>query len=420
MMNQANEENMMEQKETMLTAEDQNIEPAEQSQNQESEEELDLGQEIIEIEQAKASKEELELEALKRKYPDGTSQRKKDGAKPGLFSAARGGTYHTIDGGASTFRDPEAEARRKAELELYHSMAGNQIITGKCYGIQRRYDETAPDKIHVFATYQHGPFIVYIPIEEYTDVSMTELNKTQRENGNIDIKVSETTARYLQNRLGAEIDLIITNIPRDERGETNRYVLGSRLLAMRQKRIRYWYGKTTDGKDFIMPGDKAEARIVAVARLGIRVEVFGVETYIDYHELTWNMLSDARTMYHVGHNITVKILDINRDPSDDYKVTYTASVKQAAADPRDLGMEMFMESGEYLGVISYIRAAENDNAEPRVFVRLADGVQCSCPWPNSPIPPMEGCEVRVYITHQRKDRKHLYGRILHVNPIQGR
>ena len=245
---------------------------------------------------------------------------------------------------------------------------------------------------------------------------MVELNKRQKDRGNVNITVPETTIRYLQNRLDAEIDFIIMRIPRDEQNETNAYVLGSRLQAMRQKRIRYWYGKTTDGKDLIKVGDKCEARIIAVASRGIRVEVFGVEAFIDYHELSWAMIQDARTQFFVGHTLSVKILDIIRHPEQDYAVEYKASVKAAQSDPRDVGMEMFMPTGEYRGTIAYIRA-EGDQ-DPRVFVRLADGVQCACEWPSGPTPPMVGCEVRVFITHQRKNMKHLFGRILHVNPPQ--
>ena len=419
MLNQANNEEMTMAMENEAVVENGNGDMGDTTSTTTTQQSMNFAEQVAEPELIVSSeevpKEQLELEALKRQYPNGQAGRKQD-VRPGLFAASRGGTYHTIKGGASTFQDPEVAARRKAELELYHSMAGNQIITGKCYGIQRRYDESAPGGIHVFATYSHGPFIVYIPIEEYTDVSMVDLNKRQQDRGNVNISVPETTVRYLQNRLDAEIDLVVTNIPRDENGETNSYVLGSRLQAMRLKRIRYWYGKTTDGKDLIKVGDKAEARIIAVARLGIRVEVLGVETFIDYHELTWAMVQDARAQFHVGHTISVKILDIVREPENDYKVPFEASVKQAQSDPRDIGMEMFMESGEYRGTISYIRA--DGDSDPRVFVRLADGVQCGCPWPSGPVPPMVGCEVRVYITHQRKNVKHLYGRILHVNPIQ--
>ena len=361
--------------------------------------------------------EEAELEALKQQFPTGRqTERRQPDIRPGLFAAARGGTYHTISGGSSTFQDPERAARRKAELELYHSMAANEIITGKCYGIQRKYDTDASGKVHVFATYAHGPFVVYIPIEEYTDVDMEELNERQRERGNVNIGVPETTVRYLQNRLDAEIDFIVTHIPRDEQNESNACVLGSRLKAMRKKRIMYWYGKTTDGKDFMNVGDKAEARIIAVARLGIRVEVFGVETFISYRELSWAMVQDARTMFYVGHTVPVRITSITRNRENDFAVEYTASVKDAQSDPRDIGMDMFEAAGEYRGVISYIRA--DGEHDPRVFVKLADGVQCMCAWPHGPVVPMVGCEVRVFITHQRKNQKHLFGRIMYVTPQQ--
>ena len=356
-----------------------------------------------------------ELDKLKRQADAMKNVDRKAMVMPGRFAISRGSAYHTIDGGATGYIDPEEEERKKWEMKLYHSYATNQILTATCLGIQQKADPNAPDGIHVYAKYGFGPYVVYIGIEDYIDLDMVELNAHQHARGNASITVAETAVRFLQHRMSAETDMVITKLPKNPDGSTSFEVYGSRLLATRMNRIRFWYGKTVDDEYLMKVGDKAEARIVSTSKSGIRVEVFGVETFIDYHELSWIAINDARTKYFAGDRVLVRLLTIERNPEKDYAVSFTASVKRATTDPRDRGLQQFTPAAQYRGTVAYIKT--NGDRPPLVFVNLAEGVQCACDWPRGPVVPVVGCEVRVYITHQRPEEKWLYGRILYVKPL---
>ena len=325
------------------------------------------------------------LEKLK-KAEASLSRKSGPAARPGLFPSQQANSIHTINGGSTQTIDPDEIKRKQSEIELYQSLVSNKVLKGFCFGVEEKYDPSAPgEHVRVFATVKHGPHIIDIPSEEYTEVDMVALNKIQRERYGTDLTVAQTAKRYLQYRRDVPINYVITNIPKDEQNSTNLFVAGSRLKANRRNRIHYWFGRTNDGQDFMKIGDKSEALVVSSSRAGIRVEVFGVETYITARELTWSLVQDARDLFVVGDKVTVMITDIDRNIEKDYSVSFSASVKAALKDPREEGMSMFVPNGLYTGIINYIRLPDdtNPNIRPVVFIRLAEGVQCMCPVPNS-------------------------------------
>lgn len=336
-------------------------------------------------------------------------------ARPGKFAIRRTNAVHSVDSN-STVVDEAAVEQKQAEYALYQSYMSKRILSGRVFTVRRAFDrEAGGEKVHFYVAVMNGPFQVYIPAEQFIEMDLDELHEMYKRH-NPERTKEDAIRLYLNHRMDAEIDYIVTNIPQDGDLKTNMVVAGSRIEAMRRQRIHFWFGTTNDGVELLKLGEKAEARIVATSRSGIRVEVFGVETYIPSRELSWNLIQDAAKVYQVGDRIIIKVTDVRRDMDNDYAVTFDASVKQAAKDPREQGMRVFQENGVYTGVINYIRVPtpENPTVKPCIFVKLAEGVQCMCNFPHGSVPPVEGAKVYVSINYRDEVKKYLFGKITHV------
>lgn len=339
-------------------------------------------------------------------------------ARPGRFAARRPGAVHTIDSNVR-LEDPEQEERKEAQINLYQSYLNKRILKGRVIGIHEEFDRSAPDKMKYAAVTTYGPYKVLIPMEDFADVDLEDMTRRFQKN-NPDQTLAGATKVYLEHRLDAEIDFIVTRMADTGSLDDTSFVGGSRKEAMRRTRIRYWFG-TQNGQDaayLINEGDKAQARIIANARGGIRVEIFGVESFIPAAELSYSMIQDCAKIekFSVGKKIVVRLMSINRNADDDYSVEFTASHKAALPDPRDAGLKLFQDGGIYVGTINYIvtPTAERPNRNPSVFVKLAEGVQALCPFPNGSVPPTPGAKVYVRITNHIDEKKFLFGRIQHI------
>lgn len=338
-------------------------------------------------------------------------------AKPGHFAPRPNGAIHSIDKGARAMNPALAE-KRKSEISLYQSFVNKRILTGSVLGVKREFDRTIDGKMHYYVMVKHGPYQVIIPMEKFTTTNMEDLLAMYQER-DPEKTMEDAVKIYLNSRLNAEVDYVVTNIDTEGGLDASMAVGGDRNEAMQRNRIHFWYGTTTDGQPLLKVGDKAQARVIAVSRKGIRIEIFGVESFIHYRELAWTMVEDAHTEFNVGDKVTVVITAIDRNKEDNYSVSYTASVKLALPDPRDEGMKLFTPNGMYMGTITYIRVPteQNPNAKPAVFVELMEGVQCMCRFPLGTIPPQRGAKAAVTITKQEPDKKYLFGTINHIYPL---
>ena len=341
------------------------------------------------------------------------------GPKARPRTTARRRTHNMIHNVDRSYVDPE-EIRKKTEIvEIYQSFYKKRILTGRIVGVRPIYDNRNNDngKMRFIVTVKRGSTLIYIPFEKFTSVSMSQLVTAARER-HPERSEYAIIMGYLRSRLNAEVDFIVTNLPESVPSTDELMIVGgSRVQAMRRQRIFQWY--QTDGENYnILVGDKAQARIVTVARNGIRVELFGVETMISSRDLSWSMIQDATAFYDTGKNVIIKITDITRNEEDDYAVSFTASVKEAKDDRREEGLQTYIENGLYAGQISYIRvpSERNPDAKPAIFVTLEEGIQCLCPFPLGAIPPRIGRKCTVRITNRSERTKNLYGLITHVFP----
>ena len=367
----------------------------------------------------------MELQMLKRTAEktatDGIAQAKNGSdmsrfARPGKFTVRDGeDNIRGINGSVRKTTEEDA-IRTNSQIAIYQSLLNKRILTGTVKGIRKEFSRETADKMNWYVVTKVGPYEVRIPVEAFTDTTAEELLAVyQRRDPNKTL--DDAYKIYLESRLNAEIDFVVTSVPTN--GETMDEVGfcgGSRVDAMYLKRVKFWYGRTSTGNDFIKVGDKAEARIIATAPSGIRVEVFGVESYIPHRELSWNILTDCRKMFKTGDTVTVMIRDIEREEEKDYAVKFTASVKRALPDPRVEGLSFYQDGGYYTGVINYIRMPSEDkpNVYPAVFVKLEDGVQCMCKFPLGPTPPTVGATAFVRITSHNEESKTLFGLIQHI------
>lgn len=353
--------------------------------------------------------DELKAMAMSTNIPTGPD------ARPGRFNNRADGTVHAATS-MGIIEDAEVKARRQAMADFYQSYLRKRVLTGTIKGVRAMFDRNIPsNNLHYFVTVLYPPYQVFIPIEKFTETDMEAMWKRFADNGSPK-SLEDTIKTYLEARIGAEVDFVITNLPEDGSLENALFVGGDRAEAMRRNRIRFWFGTQKNGQPLIRVGDKAQARIVSVIRGGIHIEAFGVETFIPARELSYTLIQDCKQHFHPGAPITVVITDIKRDEENDYAVSFLASAKLATPDPRIAGLILYQPNGVYVGEINYLSLPDENHPKrkPAIYVKFQDGVQCLCPFPNGSVPPQQGAKVFVRITSQDTERRGLYGLITHV------
>lgn len=340
-------------------------------------------------------------------------------------------------------KETEEERKTRARtVHIYQSYVNKSVLMARVVSVNSQFERRSDGTsfMHYYVVAMYGPYQVYIPVEKFTETSMEYiLSIHQRRNPNMTL--DQATERYLTARLGAVIPFIVTNIvPPDEEDGTLR-VGGDRVEAMVRMRIRYWFATTTDNRIYRNVGDvinsvtvdeddpdnldvlRRSARVVAASASGIRVELDGVETFIQSRDLSWSMISDARTLYKVGDVVDLVIKSIDRKQEEnlrDSTVTFTASVKETTENPRLKMINLFKENALEIGTISFIQVptADRPNLRPRVFVRMdrTNGqMQCMCPFPNGDRAPEIGKKVNVRITAINSEKGQMVGIITHIS-----
>lgn len=337
-------------------------------------------------------------------------------ARPIHFNTTSQETIHRAD---PNFRyiDPEEQKRKRCALDIYQSFNSSRYLQGSVKGVRPVFDRRrgeSNDNMSYYAIVSYGPYQVYIPDFKFSTINQNDLLTMYRVN-NPTCTMADAMHAYLTSRLGAEIDFIIDQLPEDCDLDNNSIVGGDRASAMRRKRIQYWYGTNSDGTPHVNENDLAAARVVAVSRGSVRIELYGVESTIPARELSWSMIQDAREdeRFTPGNIIIVRITQITRNQEDDYAVIYAASVKRAEKDRRIEAMKIYTVDSVANGEIRYVEPPRQDHPNGRIFVELEKGVQCMCQMMTGSTPPLPGTRVRVQITRQDPERYFLFGRILY-------
>lgn len=115
----------------------------------------------------------------------------------------------------------------------------------------------------------------------------------------------------------------------------------------------------------IYDGRIVQARVLAVAEKGIRVEVFGVECSIMTRYLSWEWIGDARDHYSTGDEILVRIQSVNREDIENIHIK--ADVKSVNDTGKRPDLSLCRVQGKYAGKVI-------DVYKGMVYVRLSNGI----------------------------------------------
>ena len=315
------------------------------------------------------------------KTPDLIDDAVDDGNTVFQFQSVRDTRVLSIDEQRSVAT--EADKARDDLIDLTESLKAEIILTGTVQGLESQGETNTV----TYAVLYHGDYKVIIPESEMVESS----EGTTLDGDAIHFMVTK--------RMGAEIDYIVKGID-----EEARIAVASRVEAMRKKRRRYYFASDRDGKPRIRPGIYAEARVVAVIRSGAFVDLFGVETFIPLHDLSYQRWADATVYLQSGQRVLTKIMEV--EVTGRNRVRVVASVKETTADPYKQALRRYTVGNRYVGTVSMV----DTNG---VFVALNGGVDCLCSYPRRGRPP-RGARVTVKILGVNWNTNRIWGAITHI------
>ncbi len=179
--------------------------------------------------------------------------------KPKRVKAPKEETILTIEVGTDVQTDEEL-----AEIawhEINNAYITRKMLTGMLGGIEQL------ESGKTVAVVDYKGYRIIIPMSEM----IFGFKKSYL--GPIDFAEQATRCnKLLNNMLGAEIDFLVKGIDPNTRS-----VVASRTEAMLKKRKTFYMETDANGTYKIYDGRIVQARVLAVAEKGIRVEVFGVE-----------------------------------------------------------------------------------------------------------------------------------------------
>ena len=232
--------------------------------------------------------------------------------------------------------------------EIHNAYRTRKILTGQLGGVEQMEN----NKTIVIVDYKG--FRVVIPLKEM----MIQTNPGV--SGKAYEEFITRKNKLLSKMLGAEIDFIVRGID-----SKTRAIVASRKEAMLKKRQTFYMDLDANGVHRIHEGRLVQARVIAVAEKGIRVEIFGVECSIVAKDLAWYWIGDAREYYSIGDNVLVRIQSVQRDSVETIKVV---------ADVRSVTQDNTLENLRKCKVQSKYAGKVTDIHKGVVFIRLSNGV----------------------------------------------
>lgn len=246
----------------------------------------------------------------------------------------------------------EAQTENERAEIVWHEIRTSHIarrtLTGMLGGIEQLENGTT------VAIVDYKGYRIVIPLKEMGILTL---------NGMHPDKYKEYVSRQqklLNNMLGADIDFIVKGIDLETRS-----VVASRKDAMLKKRKTFYMEHNEDGSYKIYNGRIVQARVLAVAEKGIRVEIFGVECSIMARDLSWDWIGDAHDRFSVGDHILVRVLSVERESLEN--ITVTADVKSVTEPDRRPNLSLCRVQSKYAGRVTDVHNGV-------IYVRLTNGV----------------------------------------------
>jgi len=190
--------------------------------------------------------------------------------------------------------------------------------------------------------------------DDYKDLSKAEQNERQY-----------IEAGYM---LGARIVMKVVGAKRSKRKDGqdyNYYVGASRTEAMQELRDAYFGEDST-----VKVGDEVKARVLKVMERHVKVEVYGVESFIDSYNLSNKFIPDCREFTKTGDVLDGVIRKLSK--TDNGKIKMTVSCSLLKREHAKQYINAIAVGGMYLGtVFSY-------NKDKHLYnVVLENGVQAT-------------------------------------------
>lgn len=250
------------------------------------------------------------------------------------------------------------EQEATAWHEIRNAYRARRILTGMLGGLERS-DSGTPIAIVYYNDYR-----VVIP---YSEMMIELRNQETADNEHVNMDADETERlsiirmnKLLNNMLGAEVDFIVKGIENQSRS-----IVASRKDAMMRKRKTFYFDLDSSDMYRIYEGRIVQARVIAVAEKGIRVEAFGVECPIFARDLSYDWVGDAHERYAVGDEVLVRINKINRESLEDLSIQ--ADIRSVTGETTRDNLQKCRVQGKYAGTVTDVRAGV-------VYIRLAIGV----------------------------------------------
>ena len=184
-------------------------------------------------------------------------------------------------------------SENEQKAAVLHSLRDSMIRHKMLTGIVSSIDHVdSADGTQNYVTVMYNGVDVIIPIAKmgFTKEAMADEHR------------ANMTANSMA---GAEIDFIVEHVDTDRGVAT-----ASREAAMKQKAKDFFVG---DGERpaIVTPGQLVEARIIGVMRYSIRLEVLGIEKYVNARTLNREWISDCTKKYEIGGVIIVRVTKID-------------------------------------------------------------------------------------------------------------
>lgn len=252
----------------------------------------------------------------------------------------------TIEAGGVVLTDEEL-----AEIawhEIQNAYRTRKILTGMLGGIE------ILDGGNTVAVIEYKGYRVIIPVKEMAVLKYSKMSPDEHR----DFILRQQ--KLISKMLGAEIDFIVKGID-----SKTRSIVASRKEAMLKKRQTFYMETDVNGAYKIYDGRIVQARVIAVAEKGIRIEAFGVECSIMSRALSWDWIGDAHDRYSIGDEILVRIQSVNREDAEN--ITIKADVKSVTEKNNRPNLSLCRVQGKYAGKIIDVHKGV-------VYVRLTNGI----------------------------------------------
>ena len=309
-----------------------------------SDDEMEAEESSLQVEtQDEAPDEGLLSRVLDRKKKDSDEKPKR----------ARNAKPKVVEEDVLTLRpNDEAESEQDRIDEIWHLLKNSQVSRTPLTGTLGKIEKMGNSVVGVVIF--HGVRVI-IHISEM-------MIYLRRPDGESDEYFADRQARILNKLLGAEIDFIVHPKSKLNGPIKDRAVFGSRKAAMLRLRQRYYFG----AKKIVEVGKVAEARIVGVSEMAVRVEVFGVETTIGSRLLSWSFAEDAREKYFVGDVITVRVTSISGDKPENLSIK--ADVRSTKEDDVLEKLKELKSGQATQGMVSDVRGGV-------IYINLIEGIR---------------------------------------------